>query len=1196
MSRSMNEREVETFRACELISSLDVTVQAEVQSAVDVVTFVEGAEILKQGEKGLTFYILLSGSVEVLQENEAGHLVKLSELNAGVYLGEQALLGSASGTASATVVARQDCTLAAISPDVFMHKIASNPVNRAEFDHTALMRCPPIAALNDDQQRQVLEVAKENAYVDGQDIVVQDTVGKSFYILLEGQVDVIQSESDGIEVKLVQLGRGAYFGEQALLGRALGKRSATVRAVGPCRAAEIAGDTFVEQIASSSYNKELFEKDASRYVYEQVSKSLVAFASDDLDESSQGVQKMTFSSGQTLVSEGDPSDSAYLILSGVAMVVKTQANDYQELARIGSGQILGELGVLEGQPRSATVVAASDLEALRIEADAFKKWHAEHPGATNFFQSLSQVYSLSQGRKLNMFMGDVGGESAMTSVVGEPGEAIVSTRVISQGVVVFSNAAETTMEGDRESFEFKSNDIERELRVLVKERKNEKIQRCVVYGVSARGVENDLGTLYQHVASLDDVPAVALRRFQRTGFLGAEADKQDRLCPCLGFGAKEINEAVDELGTDFDTLQANMGVGSVCGGCERAVRAYIEERQLGESASMPSSDDNETQSAKHASGQDDYADVAFESLAKDEQQLSRLLELGMGAQHNGVSREQIAVNLRGTGVRDMNRYIDILFPGAFDLHPRASYRALAAAVGRGMGFGPWREEAEAPQTFGEKLAGSTVRGLFHLGRKRFLMVFAIVVAGVVFFNPSIAPGVGIVVGILLLIIAALAAGQTGRFVLQLISKGPARFYSAMMQAYGKDEEVGVLQFGGAGNRSYLARDEKVVDTILQSPDVYARNPLTGYPPFGTHSVLGGGSGGVWLGYRILFEEYFVEGYQEDMDELRAIVRERIAMWEGRDSIQLLEEIYRISVEIRARLFFQSSFDCFNDQSDPDYAKIVDEVLQLPVFGLADMLDGRVDQLRSRVKQAVQESHKEGSVGRIIRDAWEAGAISERELVENGTLYVLAQAPTMGIFWTLYRTVYTGAQDELAASRKEIVKAIKEELRLHSPVTMMFGRNIERDTQMGSLQVQKDQRVLLCPMYVHTNPRQWTDPLKHDRHRWTSAIGDSKEIVDPLTDAQDSTSRPYPRVTDEATVRYLPYGGGSQACQGRWFASEEMMIVVEEILTQYDLDILDDGDLLGQPLKEQVMFHVYNRPMRDVKLRPKVRALKSERKG
>jgi cytochrome P450 len=413
-----------------------------------------------------------------------------------------------------------------------------------------------------------------------------------------------------------------------------------------------------------------------------------------------------------------------------------------------------------------------------------------------------------------------------------------------------------------------------------------------------------------------------------------------------------------------------------------------------------------------------------------------------------------------------------------------------------------------------------------------------------------------------------------------------------MGVYEGERETGVLQLGSQNNKSYLVRDEYVVDRILQNPDVYARNPLEGYPPFGTHSVLGGGSGGVWLGYRILFEEYFSEGYQDDMDELRGVVRERIAMWEGRDSIQLLEEVFRILVEIRARLFFQTSFDCFDDDAKPNYAKIVDEVLQLPVFGLADMLDGKVDQLQSRIKTAIEASEKEGSVGRIIRDAHNAGVMSERELIENGTLYVLGQAPTMGIFWTLYRAVYTDEQAELAASRKERVKAIKEELRLHAPVTMMFGRNIEKDTQMGSIEVSEGQRVLLCPMYVHTSPQQWTNPLEYDRQRWASATGDSKEIVDSFTDPEDSASRPYPRKADHSSVRYLPFGGGSQACQARWYAAEEMMIVVEEILSRYEFEILDDGDLLGQPLKEQVMFHVYNRPMRDVKLRPKVRAMRS----
>ena len=50
----------------------------------------------------------------------------------------------------------------------------------------------------------------------------------------------------------------------------------------------------------------------------------------------------------------------------------------------------------------------------------------------------------------------------------------------------------------------------------------------IVYSVSAEGIENDLGTLYQHVSQLTEVQSIALRRFERTGFIGAEGNKVDR--------------------------------------------------------------------------------------------------------------------------------------------------------------------------------------------------------------------------------------------------------------------------------------------------------------------------------------------------------------------------------------------------------------------------------------------------------------------------------------------------------------------------------------------------------------------------------------------------------------------------------------------------------------------------------------------
>ena len=85
----------------------------------------------------------------------------------------------------------------------------------------------------------------------GTTIIQQGDRGDAFFILLGGKVEVLNREPDGNEVRLVELGPGAYFGEKALLGQSFGKRSATVRAMAPCRYIEIPASVFETVIAKS---------------------------------------------------------------------------------------------------------------------------------------------------------------------------------------------------------------------------------------------------------------------------------------------------------------------------------------------------------------------------------------------------------------------------------------------------------------------------------------------------------------------------------------------------------------------------------------------------------------------------------------------------------------------------------------------------------------------------------------------------------------------------------------------------------------------------------------------------------------------------------------------------------------------------------------------------------------------------------
>jgi small-conductance mechanosensitive channel len=77
-----------------------------------------------------------------------------------------------------------------------------------------------------------------------------------------------------------------------------------------------------------------------------------------------------FGSGETIVREGESGDSMYVVVSGCAAVVT--GADRRELARIEEGGYFGEMSLLTGERRSATVVAQGDVDLLEISAPVFR--------------------------------------------------------------------------------------------------------------------------------------------------------------------------------------------------------------------------------------------------------------------------------------------------------------------------------------------------------------------------------------------------------------------------------------------------------------------------------------------------------------------------------------------------------------------------------------------------------------------------------------------------------------------------------------------------------------------------------------------------------------------------------------------------------------------------------------------------------
>ena len=82
-------------------------------------------------------------------------------------------------------------------------------------------------------------------------------------------------------------------------------------------------------------------------------------------------ERLEYMSGDELFHQGDYGDAAYIILEGKADVLVDTPNGAVKVATLGKNDIIGEIAVLCDVPRTATVVAHTELETLRVSKDGF---------------------------------------------------------------------------------------------------------------------------------------------------------------------------------------------------------------------------------------------------------------------------------------------------------------------------------------------------------------------------------------------------------------------------------------------------------------------------------------------------------------------------------------------------------------------------------------------------------------------------------------------------------------------------------------------------------------------------------------------------------------------------------------------------------------------------------------------------------
>jgi CRP/FNR family transcriptional regulator, cyclic AMP receptor protein len=139
-----------------------------------------------------------------------------------------------------------------------------------------------------------------------------------------------------------------------------------------------------------------------------------SLADDDLHRLAAAARTRIFRKGQYLWYQGDPGDTLLVVCDGrLKVVLGSEAGEEAVLHSVGSCEVLGELAVLDGAPRSASVVALERTTALVLSRATVFDAMARHPAVLEaMLRALGQLVRRLTEQNGDLVFLDLGGRLA----------------------------------------------------------------------------------------------------------------------------------------------------------------------------------------------------------------------------------------------------------------------------------------------------------------------------------------------------------------------------------------------------------------------------------------------------------------------------------------------------------------------------------------------------------------------------------------------------------------------------------------------------------------------------------------------------------------------------------------------------------------------------------------------------------------
>ncbi len=247
-------------------------------------------------------------------------------------------------------------------------------------DSEILRRSSVFQFLSDEHFGAIEPLLQEEHYEFGDVIVKQDDPADSFYVLTRGRARALKIKPDGEEIPLGVLKPGDSFGEAALSEG--GTRNATVRCSTAVDVLRIDRDDFLQLVRRVPDLKQYVETTGRNralqsflYQFSNFGRLPTPVLRSMIDK----LKPVTFEKGNLIIREGDDAGPLYILQKGRARAFSGVDGGERNLAFYREGDFFGELSILNGSPRAASVEAFTHCELLSLEPKSVRELRRRFP-------------------------------------------------------------------------------------------------------------------------------------------------------------------------------------------------------------------------------------------------------------------------------------------------------------------------------------------------------------------------------------------------------------------------------------------------------------------------------------------------------------------------------------------------------------------------------------------------------------------------------------------------------------------------------------------------------------------------------------------------------------------------------------------------------------------------------------------------